>query len=79
MTLMRTRPTLGLLFLATTALLAAALRRHARATLPAIGEALGVEVSRASILARRDGAEGASKEVRKKIAAFEKLLSERSA
>ncbi|MBK8598379.1 MAG: transposase [Holophagales bacterium] len=61
------------------ALLAAALRRHARATLPAIGEALGVEVSRASILARRDGAEGASKEVRKKIAAFEKLLSERSA
>jgi len=61
------------------ALLAAALRRHARATLPAIGEALDVEVSRASALARRDAADGASKEQKKKLAAFEKLLSERSA
>lgn len=61
------------------ALLAAALRRHARAALPAIGEALGVEVSRASILARRDAAEGASKEMRRKVAAFERLLAERSA
>jgi REP element-mobilizing transposase RayT len=59
------------------AILAGALRQHARATLPAIGEALGVEVSRASILARRDAAEGASKDVRKKLAAFDKLLSER--
>lgn len=61
------------------AILAAALRRHARATLPAIGEALGVEVSRASMLARRDTAEGASRDVRKKTAAFEKLLADRSA
>ena len=61
------------------AILAGALRRHARATLPAIGEALGVEVSRASILARRGAPEGASKDVRKKVAALEKLLSERSA
>lgn len=61
------------------ALLAAALRRHARATLPAIGEALGVEVSRASALARRDAAEGASRDAKKKLAAFEKLLAERPA
>ena len=61
------------------AILAGALRKHARATLPAIGEALGVEVSRASILARRGAPEGASKDVRKKVASLEKLLSERSA
>lgn len=61
------------------ALLAAALRRHARATLPAIGEALGVEVSRASALARRDAGEGAGKELRRKAAAFEKLLADRPA
>lgn len=61
------------------ALLAGALRKHARATLPAIGEALGVEVSRASILARRDAVEGAGKDVRKKLATLEKLLSERPA
>jgi REP element-mobilizing transposase RayT len=61
------------------ALLAAALRRHARATLPAIGEALGVEVSRASMLARREAGEGATKDVRKKIVALEKLLAERPA
>lgn len=61
------------------ALLAAALRRNARATLPAIGEALGVEVSRASALARRDAGTGAGKELRKKAAAFEKLLAERAA
>jgi REP element-mobilizing transposase RayT len=59
--------------------LAGALRRHARATLPAIGEALGVEVSRASTLARRDAAEGASKEQKRKIAVLAKLLSERTA
>lgn len=59
------------------AILAGALRQHARATLPAIGEALGVEVSRASMLARREAAEGANKDVRKKIAALDKLLSER--
>ncbi len=61
------------------AVLAGALRRHARATLPAIGEALGVEVSRASMLARRDAAEGATKDARRKIAALEKLLADRSA
>ncbi len=61
------------------AILAGALRKHARATLPAIGEALGVEVSRASILARREVGEGASKEERKKLAALEKLLAERRA
>ena len=61
------------------AVLAGALRRHARATLPAIGEALGVEVSRASMLARRDAAEGATKDLRKKLAAFEKLLGAREA
>lgn len=61
------------------AILAGTLRKHARATLPAIGEALGVEVSRASILARRNALEGASKDVRKKVAALEKLLSERPA
>jgi len=61
------------------ALLAAALRRHARATLPVIGEALGVEVSRASLLARRDAVEGAPRETRKNLAAFEKLLADRSA
>jgi len=60
-------------------ILAGALRKHARATLPAIGEALGVEVSRASILARRDVLEGAGKDVRRKVAALEKLLSERRA
>ncbi|MBI5442943.1 MAG: hypothetical protein HY900_17230, partial [Deltaproteobacteria bacterium] len=59
------------------AILAGALRRHARATLPAIGEALGVEVSRAAILARRDAAEGAGKEVLKKLAALERSLAER--
>jgi REP element-mobilizing transposase RayT len=58
------------------AALAGALRRHARATLPAIGEALGVEVSRASTLARRGAGDGAPKELRRKIAAFEKLLGE---
>ena len=61
------------------AILAGALRQHARATLPAIGEALGVEVSRASILARRDAGDGASKEVRKRIAALDRLLAERPA
>ena len=61
------------------ALLAGALRRHARATLPTIGEILGVEVSRASAMARREAGEGASKDVKKKIAAFEKLLAERRA
>ncbi len=61
------------------AILAGALRKHARATLPAIGEALGVELSRASILARRDVLEGAARDVRKKVATFEKLVSERSA
>ncbi|HYN41204.1 MAG TPA: transposase [Thermoanaerobaculia bacterium] len=59
------------------AILAGALRKHARATLPAIGEALGVEVSRASILARREVGEGASKEARKKLFSLEKLLAER--
>ena len=59
--------------------LAGALRRHARATLPTIGETLGVEVSRASMLARKAPGEGATKEVRKKIAALEKLLAERPA
>jgi REP element-mobilizing transposase RayT len=61
------------------AILAGALRKHARATLPAIGGALGVEVSRASILARREMGEGASKEERKKLLSLEKLLAERSA
>ena len=61
------------------AILAGALRKHARATLPAIGEALGVEVSRASMLARRDPVEGASKEVRKKLSVLDKLLAERPA
>ena len=61
------------------ALLAGALRRHARATLPTIGEILGVEVSRASAMARREAGEGASKDVKKKIAALEKLLAERRA
>ena len=61
------------------AALAGALRRHARATLPAIGEALGVEVSRASMLARRDAGEGATKDLRRKLAALEKLLADRSA
>jgi hypothetical protein len=36
-------------------------------------------VSRASILARRNALEGASKDVRKKVAALEKLLAERPA
>jgi REP element-mobilizing transposase RayT len=61
------------------AVLAAALRRHARATLPAIGETLGVEVSRASVLARAETGEGAAKELRRKATAFEKLLAERAA
>jgi putative transposase len=61
------------------AVLAGALRRHARATLPSIGEALGVEVSRASMLARRDAGEGATKDLRRKSAAFEKLLADRPA
>lgn len=61
------------------AALAGALRRHARATLPAIGEALGVEVSRASMLARRDAGESATKDLRRKLAALEKLLADRSA
>jgi REP element-mobilizing transposase RayT len=61
------------------AILAGALRKHARATLPAIGEALGVEVSRASILARRDAIEGAGKDVRRKLVSLEKLLAERPA
>ena len=61
------------------AILAGALRQHSRATLPAIGEALDVEVSRASILARRDAVEGASKDVRKKLTALDRLLSERPA
>jgi hypothetical protein len=40
-----------------------------------------VEVSRASALARRDAGAGAGagKELRKKAAAFEKLLAERAA
>lgn len=59
------------------AVLAGALRKHARATLPAIGEVLGVEVSRASILARRNAAEGASKDVNRKLASLEKRLAER--
>ena len=41
--------------------------------------ALGVEVSRASILARREMGEGASKEERKKLLSLEKLLAERPA
>ena len=61
------------------AVLAAALRRRARATLPVIGETLEVEVSRASVLARKDAAEGATKDFRRKAVAFEKLLAERSA
>jgi REP element-mobilizing transposase RayT len=61
------------------AILAAALRKHARATLPAIGEALGVEVSRASMLARRNAGDGATRDVRRKMAALEKLLAERPA
>ena len=59
--------------------LSAALRRRARATLPVIGETLEVEVSRASVLARKDAAEGATKDFRRKAVAFEKLLAERSA
>jgi hypothetical protein len=61
------------------AILAGALRKNARATLPAIGEALGVEVSRASILARRDAVEGAGKDVRRKLVSLERLLAERPA
>jgi REP element-mobilizing transposase RayT len=61
------------------AILAGALRKHARATLPVIGEALGVELSRASILARREVGEGAGKEERKKLLSLEKLLAERRA
>jgi REP element-mobilizing transposase RayT len=60
-------------------ILAGALRRRARATLPVIGEALGVELSRASMLARRDAGEGATKDVRRKIATLERLLAERRA
>lgn len=59
------------------ATLAAALRVHARATLPVIAAAFGVELSRASMLARRDGLDGAGKDLRRKAAAFEKLLAER--
>lgn len=59
------------------ALLAAALRRHARATLPVIAATFGVELSRASMLARRDGLDGATREQRRNAAAFEKLLAER--
>ena len=59
------------------ALLAGALRRHARVTLPVIAETFGVELSRASMLARRDALDGATKELRRRTTAFERLLAER--